>query len=74
MGKENLAVSGMPTFDDLLLDPMEQFDQRSELLSSILQYLAAPPVSAGTQAWTPNSGPQHAWLYAPSTTGSTAVA
>jgi len=31
-----------PTFEQLLTDPMEQFDTRSELLPAILHYLAQP--------------------------------
>jgi len=74
MRKENRVVSGVPTFDDLLLDPMEQFDTRSELLSSILQYLTAPPVAGGTQRWVPNSQGQNSWIYAPTATSSTTAA
>jgi hypothetical protein len=34
--------AGPPTFDELLSDPMEQFDRRSELLPAILHYLCTP--------------------------------
>lgn len=73
------AASRVPTFDELLADPSEQFDVRSELLASVLTYLSAPPATAGTQPWRPNAGPSHAWLFAPSsttgaTTGGVAVA
>jgi hypothetical protein len=49
-------------FEDLLADPLEQFDVRSELLASIFAYAAAPPAAAGTR---PKPGMPHAWLYAP---------
>ena len=76
---DDATASRVPTFDELLADPGEQFDVRSELLASVLTYLSAPPATAGTQPWHPNVGPSHAWLFAPSstpgaTTGGIAVA
>ena len=75
MGNDKIAVSRVPSFDDLLFDPMQQFDRRSELLSSVLQYLAAPPASAGTPPWTVGSSLNQEWLFSPVTaTTGTAVA
>lgn len=37
------------TFEDLLADPDEQFDARSELLASIVAYASAPPLAASGQ-------------------------
>lgn len=40
-----------PTFEELLTDPLEQFDRRSELLPAILHYLVGqPPDSAAADA------------------------
>lgn len=77
MTDPHVAVSGERTFEDLLADPYEQFDARSELLASILAYTSAPPASAGVHAWrpTPAPGARYAWLYpSKSTTGATAAA
>jgi hypothetical protein len=72
MSNHDATVSRAPTFDELLAEPSEQFDVRSELLASVLTYLSAPPATAGTQPWHPNVGPSRAWLFAPSsTTGAT---
>jgi hypothetical protein len=76
MTDQHVAVSGGRTFEDLLADPHEQFDVRSELLASIFAYASAPPASAGTQPWQPAPAPgaRYAWLYSPaSTTGATAA-
>lgn len=76
MGEQHVAVSAGTTFEDLLSQPYEQFDLRSELLASILTYAAAPPASVGTQPWHPTagSGAHYAWLYTPAcTTGITAA-
>lgn len=76
MGEQHVAVSAGPSFEDLLSDPNEQFDLRSELLASIVAYASAPPASAGNQLWHPAISPaaHYAWLYAPaSTTGATAA-
>lgn len=45
------AATPPPTrsFEEMLADPHEQFDGRSELLASIAAYAAAPPASAGIQ-------------------------
>ena len=43
-------AGGGRSFEDMLADPDEQFDPRSELLASIAAYAAAPPASAGSQA------------------------
>lgn len=45
------------SFEDMLADPNEQFDLRSELLASITAYAAAPPASAGTQPREPDRPP-----------------
>lgn len=74
MANDHIAVSGLPTFEQLLRDPMEQFDKRSELLTSVLQYLSAAPASAGTQRWDAAETANRAWLFTPSagTTGTAA--
>jgi hypothetical protein len=43
------AAPGSRSFEDMLADPREQFDPRSELLASISEYAAAPPTTAGIQ-------------------------
>lgn len=69
----DLHVAVSRSFEDMLADPGEQFDLRSELLASISAYAMAPPASAGTQPWEPGPAGHYAWLYAPSsTTGTTA--
>jgi hypothetical protein len=40
---------GSRSLEDMLADPREQSDLRSELLASISEYAAAPPASAGIQ-------------------------
>lgn len=44
-----MAETRSGSFEDMLADPHEQFDPRSELLASIAEYAAAPPASAGTE-------------------------
>jgi len=74
MADPHVAVSHGRSFEDMLADPCEQFDLRSELLASIFAYAAAPPASAGIQPWQPRPAAHYAWLYAPSsTTGVTAA-
>ncbi len=74
MADPHVAVSRGRSFDDLLADPLEQFDLRSELLASIFAYATAPPATAGTQPWRSAPAAHYAWLYAPgSTTGTTAA-
>ena len=74
MADPHVAVSRGRSFDDLLTDPLELFDLRSELLASIFAYAAAPPATAGTQPWQSALGAHYAWLYAPgSATGTTAA-
>lgn len=41
-----IRKGGVPSFEQLLTDPMEQFDPRSEMLASVLEYLNAPPAAA----------------------------
>jgi hypothetical protein len=68
------TAADKPTFDELLADPNEQFDVRSELRASVLSYLSAPPATAGTKPWHPNVGPNAVWLGPSSTVdGSPAV-
>lgn len=43
-------------FEELLADPTEQFDARSELLASVLAFESASPASAGSR---PRSRPGH---------------
>lgn len=72
--REPQSESSIPTFDQLLRDPGEQFDVRSEMLASVLSYLSAPSSTAGTQVWNAAAGRGHAWLFAASpTTGATAA-
>ena len=74
MTDRHVAVSRGRSFEDMLADPCEQFDLRSELLASIFAYAAAPPASVGIQPWHPGPAAHYAWLYAPgSTTGTTAA-
>ncbi len=74
MADPHLAVSGGHSFEDMLADPLGQFDLRSELLASIFAYATAPPASAGIQPWRPAPAAHYAWLYTPgSTTGMTAA-
>jgi hypothetical protein len=74
MADPHVAVSRGCSFDDLLTDPLEQFDLRSELLASIFAYAAAPEATAGTRPRRPGHAAYCAWLYAPgSTTGITAA-
>lgn len=59
------------TFDDLLADPLQQFDLRSELLASIVSYAAARPAAAATTAFTqtPDAArPEYLWLDLPAAT------
>ena len=74
--QHHLAVSTGRSFEDMLADPHEQFDARSELLASIMSYAAAPPASAGSHAWSVANTPgtHYAWLYAPALTGATTAA
>lgn len=58
--QEPHAASGDRSFEDMLADPREQFDLRSELLASISEYAAAPPASAGIKPWHPHGVPQPA--------------
>lgn len=75
MTNDHVAVSGGRTFEQLLADPDQQFDHRSELLSSILEYASAPPASATAQARTTTYAAGHsAWLYTPSATPGTSAA
>lgn len=74
MADRHIAVSTGPSFEDMLADPLEQFDLRSELLASIFAYAVAPPASAGIQPWQPGPATHYAWLFTPgSTTGATAA-
>jgi len=74
MADPHVAVSHGRSFEEMLADPSEQFDLRSELLASIFAYAVAPPASAGIQPWEPGPAAHYAWLYAPSsTTGTTAA-
>lgn len=59
-GQEPHAADGGRSFEDMLADPREQFDPRSELLASISEYAAAPPASAGIKPWHPHGVPQPA--------------
>ncbi len=75
MTNDHIAVSGGRSFEQLLADPNEQFDHRSELLASILEYASAPPTSASARQWTaPHTGAHTAWLYSPSSTPGTLAA
>ncbi len=76
MTDPHLAVSSGRTFEDLLADPNEQYDARSELLASILVYTSAPPASAGSKPWQPtrSSAGRYAWLYPSSSTTGAAAA
>ncbi len=59
------------TFEDMLADPLEQFDPRSELLASIAAYAAAPPACASSS---PPRVPQNVvWLHVPGDTPSAAA-
>jgi hypothetical protein len=58
--QEPHAAPGGRSFEDMLADPSEQFDLRSELLASISEYAAAPPASAGIKPWHPHGVPQPA--------------
>jgi hypothetical protein len=74
MEDSHVAVSTGRSFAEMLADPYEQFDLRSELLASVFAYAAAPPASAGVQPWFPGPATNYAWLYTPgSTTGMTAA-
>jgi len=74
MTDRHVAVSQGHSFDDLLRDPLEQFDIRSELLASIFAYATAPQATAGLQPQTTGATAHYAWLYAPgTTTGATAA-
>jgi hypothetical protein len=46
------STPGTPdiTFEQMLADPNEQFDTRSEVLASILRYAAAQPATAGSES------------------------
>lgn len=74
MTDQHVAVSRGHSFDDLLSDPLEQFDIRSELLASIFAYATAPSATAGMQPPRSGATANYAWLYAPgTTTGATAA-
>ncbi len=72
MTDDHVAISGGPSFEQLLSGADEQFDYRSELLASILEYASAPPASASARFTTARqSGGHVAWLYSPSSTPAT---
>lgn len=74
MADSRAAASGERSFEDMLADPLEQFDLRSELLASIMAYITAPPATVGTRPWQPVATAHYPWLYTPtSTTGTTAA-
>ena len=54
-----MAASGVSAWTDMLADPNEQFDLRSELLASIAEFASAPLAAASTVP-RPASA---AWLY-----------
>jgi hypothetical protein len=57
------------SFEALLADPDHQFDLKSDLLASIVEYAKAQPdtLSAFTKTQ-PNAEPTYIWLDAPSST------
>ena len=74
MADPHVAVSRGHSFDDLLADPLAQFDLRSELLASIFAYATAPEATASIRPSQTGFAAHYAWLYAPgSTTGITAA-
>lgn len=43
--RDALAIAAKPSFEEMLSDPSEQFDPKSELLPHVIRYLGLPPTA-----------------------------